>query len=412
MLSGVRGKIKWLVLYFDGDDVSTWFELLKSLVTSLPPKTQFLICCSEQEHFDILWDNSFIWAQGKCVKKTEIGQLLQEAKCYLHLVPQANEFVSIWCRDPFFFRFEASNPKTIYFSKTGYAPNNDFARLNWGQLNFPDFQIKESDAAQLGKSLYLSGGNFLADEDFILVGYLEFQRTWMPNEDTQSTFLSTLKTEQLALNTLLLWANGVNKQLFRKVHLLGKDVSFPKPSSFLGDKVFGHIDCYISLTSSHKIDVQGKKKYVLLVARIEQLFLPRSVPQTDWRDTISAWSNCLDAVAQQLEATGDFEILRNPVPVFALCYWDLDEAHPRLLRPYLGLMNNVLTEITPSTKKVWLPALKPALYLTDANEALAKIEQDNIRLWAALGFEVRVIDANFHPFWKWLGGIRCLTNHF
>jgi hypothetical protein len=412
MFSVVHSKIKWLTLFFDGDDVSIWIELLKSLVTSLPPKTQILICCSEQNHLDILWENTLIWAKGQHVKKTEIGQILQKAKCYLHLVPQANEFVSIWCRDPFFFKFKPSNPEIIYFSKTGYASNNDFARLNWGQLDSLNCQIKESDAAQLGKPLYLSGGNFLADEDFILVGYLEFKRTWLPTNDAQSTFIHTLKTEQEALNTLLSWANEDNNRPFEKVHLVGKGVSFPKPSSFLGDKVFAHIDCYISLTNSYKMEASGEKKYVLLVARIEQLFMPLSVPQTDWHNTISTWNDCLDAVAQQLEGTGNFAILRNPIPAFVLCDWDLDKAQPRPLRPYLGLMNNVLTEITASTKTIWLPALKPALYLTDANDTLAKIEQDNRRLWTSLGFEVRVINTNFHPFWKWLGGLRCLTNQF
>jgi hypothetical protein len=80
--------------------------------------------------------------------------------------------------------------------------------------------------------------------------------------------------------------------------------------------------------------------------------------------------------------------------------------------PYLGLMNNALIERTQFKKKVWLSALTPAPYLTDVTETLAIMEQANIAMWVALGFEVRIIHANFHPFWQWLGGLRCLTNHF
>jgi hypothetical protein len=406
--STIRSKIKWIVLFFDGDDVSTWFHLLKSLIGSLPPKTQFLIGCSEQTHIDILWANTAIWANAKQVQKTERGQTLQKATCYLHLAPRANEFVTIWCRDPFFFKSKAQNGRNIYFSKTGYAPNNDFIRLNWSQLNFPTMRLQPSNDTTKGKSLYLSGGNFLADENFILVGYLEFRRTWLSNNTPPSpTFSNVLQTEQAALDALLSWANDEKGQPFRTVHLIGKGISFPKPSSFLGDKVFAHIDCYVSLTGSHRTNSNGQKKYVLLVARIEGLFLSKNAPQTDWDSTLTEWNTCLDAVAKQLKETGDFEVWRNPIPAFALCDWDFD-----LVRPYLGLMNNVLTEITKSSKKVWLSTLTSSLYPTDADEALARIEQTNISLWKDLGFDVGVIKADFHPFWKWFGGLRCLTNHF
>jgi hypothetical protein len=52
----------------------------------------------------------------------------------------------------------------------------------------------------------------------------------------------------------LAWANGENGQPFRKVHLLGKEIPLPKPSALLGDKMFAHIDGYISLTGTSKTD--------------------------------------------------------------------------------------------------------------------------------------------------------------
>jgi hypothetical protein len=151
---------------------------------------------------------------------------------------------------------------------------------------------------------------------------------------------------------------------------------------------------------------------VLLVARIEAIFMPKNAPKTNWESILAEWNTYLDAVAHQIEAIGDFEVWRNPIPLFALCYWDWDRACPYPSRPYLGLMNNALIERTQFNKKVWLSALTPAPYLTDVTETLAIMEQVNIDMWVALGFEVRIIHANFHPFWQWLGGLRCLTNHF
>ena len=83
--------------------------------------------------------------------------MLTKATCYLHLAPQANEFVNIWCRDPFFFKSMARNRRIIHVSKTGYAPNTDFKRLNWEQLKFPTMTLQPSNDIQKGKSLYLSG---------------------------------------------------------------------------------------------------------------------------------------------------------------------------------------------------------------------------------------------------------------
>ena len=410
--SSVRDKIRWITLYFDGDDASTWFMLLKSLLLSLPPKSQFLVCCSEQAHLDILWDNKSIWAKRKQVKKTQLGQTLQGAKCYLHFTPHAEESMNIWCRDPFFFKYKTHNLDVIYLSKTGYASKITFPRFNVTQLDFPRIQIQESDDNHDGEALYLSGGNLLADEDFILVGYPEFQRTWNGTDAPAPSFRSSLFDEKTAVAALLAWANGEKGQSFRKVHLLGKEIPLPKPSALLGDKMFTHIDGYISLTGTYRTDSNGKKKYVLLIARIEQVFMPKNAQKTNWEGILVEWNTYLDAVAHQIEDIGDFEVWRNPIPLFALCYWDWDTARPCPTRPYLGLMNNALIKMTKFNKKVWLSALTPAPYLTDSTEALAIIEQANIAMWAALGFEVRVIHANFHPFWKWLGGLRCLTNHF
>jgi hypothetical protein len=410
--SSVRGKIHWIILCFDGDDAAVWFQLLRSLLGSMPPKVKFLVCCSEQAHLDILWNNKAVWAKNRRVKKTTPGKTLQHAKCYLHTASHGEEVINIWCRDPFFFKSATHTPPSICLSKTGYGHSGELLRHSLNQLNFPYIHKLKPEDNKDAEALYLSGGNFLADEDFILVGFSEFQRTWNTVPDPKSAFRHSFADEQTALAVLSAWANGGREQPFRKICLVGKNIPVPKPSSLLGDKMFRHIDGYISLTGTYSINAKGEKKYILLVARIKRLFLPKNAAATDWSDILKEWNTFLDAVARQLESTGGFEVWRNPLPLFALCDWDWDTARPRPFRPYLGLMNNVLVEITKSSNKVWLPALKPAPYLTNATKTLAAIEQTNTALWQTLGFEVGIIDADFHPFWKWMGGLRCLTNHF
>lgn len=114
-------------------------------------------------------------------------------------------------------------------------------------------------------------------------------------------------------------------------------------------------------------------------------------------------------MAGQLYDTGDFEVRRNPIPVFAHCMWDYDNARPYPTRFYLGLLNNVLLQVEGASKQVWLPSLSQAPYLDGQTEYLTFIECANIALWVQLGYEVRLINADFHLFWHWMGGLRCMT---
>ncbi len=411
--NSMRRKIRWIILYFDGDDLAIWVSLLQSLFAFLPSSVQFVVFCSEQKHLELLWENRDGFSNGKIIKKIHQTQALEGAKCYLQYAPHLETAMNLWCRDPFFFKFPSSTSSVICLSKTGYASEITFPNDILMRLDFSTIEIAEADDADSNAALYLSGGNLLMDNDFVLVGYSEFQRTWNNPKPSTIPFCSSILDEQEAISDLLIWVNGKKKGEIRQVHLLGKDIAYPKASPFLGDKMFAHIDTHVSLTGTYKTDKMGKNKYVVLVARIEQLCLPSQVAKTDWEGVLAEWNTYLDAIARQLETIGCFEVRRNPVPLFLFCTWDWDNARHLPVRPYLGLLNNVLIEITKKRKSVWLSTLTPPPYRTDATaESLATLEHNNAALWTELGFKVQIIPTNFHVFWQNLGGLRCLTNHF
>jgi len=274
-------------------------------------------------------------------------------------------------------------------------------------LRLPGFHFLK-ETGRKGADLYLSGGNLLADENFLLTGYKEFQLSWQNGSEAHGDQYF-FKDETAAVTALLDWANGKGLMFYNKAYLVGKGAPFLAKDGLWGDSIFAHIDCYLSLTATRVTDASGCSRYVLLLAKADRILLPENTLRDREDGILQTLNNFLDSVAQQLADTGDFEVWRNSVPVFAHCAWDEDTARSYPVRFYLGLLNNVLVQAVNDAKLVWLPRLGGAKFLTGADEYLAHIEDENAALWTKLGYEVRFIDANFHPFWHWSGGLRCMT---
>lgn len=401
--SELRGQIAWLLLCFDGDERSHYAALLQALIEQLPDAAKLLVCCFRQEYATFLQERLGP-VLGDALQTIQGGRVPTNGKCFLW-VPK-NPGDSLWCRDPFLLKQHPHRGNltlhTTHFSKEGHCLCDALARLH-----IPGYPLPKAPKDG-GSQLHLSGGNLLADEDFLLVGHHEFKKTWQGGLDADSA-PPLLPDEPTAVEALLDWANG-GAGRYKKVHLVGLGVPYPPKDGLWGDKLFAHLDSYLSLTGTKTVDASGHFRYVLLVARADRVLMPEKAAPRNTEGLLQTLNAFLDGVAQQLADTGDFEVRRNPVPVFAHCAWDYEQARPYPVRFYLGLLNNVLLQVEEGDKQVWLPSLSEAPYTNGQLDYLASLERENIGLWRQLGYDVRLVKANFHPFWHWMGGLRCMTN--
>lgn len=403
--SEAHGHIKWLLLCFDGDDRWEYLAFVQALLQSLPVGTRLLICCSRPEYADFL-KGELDETLSESLRFVKFGRVPKHGKCFLWVPKNANDHVNPWCRDSFFLQ-KAPGEAYLTLCKTHYQYDNSFLCDALSRLRIPGLSLLK-EAGGRGEGLYLSGGNLLADEDFLLTGYHEFKLSWQ--NDLGGDISHPLpKNEADAVAALLDWANGTGPALYKKIYLVGQEAPFPRKDGFWSDSILGHIDCYLSLTATWTTDVSGRPRYVLLVARADRILLPDGVLWNKGEDLLQMLNLFLDKAAQQLADTGDFEVWRNPLPVFVHCAWDHDAERPYPVRFYMGLLNNVLLQVADGAKSVWMPRLGQAKFLTGAEAYLRSLEDSNTALWEKLGYKVRFVEANLHTFWQWRGGLRCMT---
>ena len=156
----------------------------------------------------------------------------------------------------------------------------------------------------------------------------------------------------------------------------------------------GHLDLYLSLSG-----VQEEGRYVVLVGRC--VLLPAARVQPALERQVEQLNAYLDRVAACLSGM-NFRVKRNPIPV-----WQGRQAAEADFLVY----NNCLLEVAEGTAPVvYLPQLSFGRPPGPGTEALVQLENDNIALWQALGFEVRLIRAAFQKALASLGALHCLSN--
>ena len=147
-----------------------------------------------------------------------------------------------------------------------------------------------------------------------------------------------------------------------------------------------HIDLFLSLAGR---DDHGRFTILVGDPRLAAEILDLPLPD-------HAMVEVFDDIAEQLAATPDFRVLRNPLPLI-----HVDEPAERLREWYFASANNVLVQDRPA-REVWLPSYGhppwPELKATDAA---------NVKIWRSLGYKVHLLP-DCHPLAYCLGGPNCL----
>ena len=375
LFSSVRGKIKILLVAVSNNDGADQYGRILALLHTLSAHTGLLVWCNSRavaEGFaDWLGQRGI---QAEC--RTLAEPIPAQFRCVL-LTPDDSgslTFYSHWVRDPFLWKPNANGGLTLLESQD--AQHEDAL---WGLLHLKNLHFEGAGAVALkSRAVPVAGGNILFDEDFVLVGAKQLRQSAAFNRQSDYT------------GDLLQLLNGDDKgQPFQRVIVIGEHTEQEPPKLI-------HIDLYLSLTGQR--DASGH--YLVFVGQCE-LLSGASSPDPDLSRSVAQMNAYLDAVEKQLLDAG-FGVLRNPVPV-------LQKRNTK--ESYLCSYNNCLTEVADGQQAlVWLARLSRGQEAEGWYEDLLRLEQANIDLWQGAGFEVRLVDANFHTILDDQGSLHCMTN--
>lgn len=366
--SSVRGKIKKLFLAVPDEGDMPHFERIASIAQQLSDGAGLLVWCNSADISAQLKND--LESRGIQTSSATFGDLLPaSALCVLVSPAAGREAYSRWVRDAFVFRALDADG-TVAFAKTGVPKHSD---LDWAKRHIQTLRFDDGTVfALLDVVVPVAGGNFLADHDFVLMGAQQLRSHLTAN--AKSTGLPPFAT---------FWHN---KAGIRVIEIGAHTTAAPRK--------LAHLDLYLSLTGCL---ARSSGRYVVFVA---QCALLSATPQPDLEPIVGRMNQYLDAVAVALEAEG-FQVLRNPVPVLK------NEQNGAF---YLCALNNCLTEVTASNRIVWLPNITEGQEGTTYHAQLQQAEQDNLLLWARLGFDARLIAGDFHTLLDEEGALHCFTN--
>lgn len=370
--SSIRGKIGVLMVAVTNIDGTDQYERILALLRTLSAHTGLLVWCNSREVMSRV--NAWLSEKGVTAECRLLDELLPAQFRCLLVAPQderALTFYSHWVRDPFVWKW--SEPEQLVLLGSVDAENEDslWVYLHLRMLNFAG----RGSVRVEGRSVPVAGGNILFDEDFVMVGAKQFRES-LAGADNSVGHASLLD----ALNS--------KGRPFSRVIEIG-DHTEQEPPKLI------HIDLYLSLTGMRKGD-----RYIVMVGRCEQV-TDTSVPDPDLARSIEQMNTYLDAVASQLENL-NFSVLRNPIPVVQ---------KQNTFASYLCAYNNCLTEVsTGAAPVVWLAALSFGQENTGYYAQIKQMENENIGLWTSLGYEVRLVEANFHTILDDQGSLHCITN--
>lgn len=372
--SSIRGKIKILMVAVTDLDGTDQYERILALLNSLRDHTGLLVWCNSQAALTRLeaWMNQ----NGAHVGRRLLGEEIPaEFRCIL-LAPESAMTLTQythWVRDPFVWKREENGNLALLGSVD--AKNEDSM---WGILHLKKLKIAGMGQVALKKgAIPVAGGNLLFDEDFVLVGAKQFRESHkgVGSEEGKKRLLNIMN------------GNDSGRPLSRVIEI-GAHTDQEPPKLV-------HLDLYLSLTG-----IRENGRCVALLGRCEAVN-GKADPNPDVQRMIGGMNEYLDAVAGQLTAEG-FAVRRNPLPVLQ---------KRNASESYLCAYNNCLTEVTEGQRPaVWLARLTHRQEAADHYEHLKRLEDENIALWENLGFEVRLVEANFHSILDDQGSLHCITN--
>ncbi len=382
-----------------------YWAVLLELLRKLPQHTRFIVLCSEENirlrTAEFLRSNGFFDYQEAFThaRGTALPRCLLLSPAYYQ---QEHRFTR-WVRDVFICRWDQKH-RVVQISEINNQGKAVAVNLTETSGAIPQI-IRAGDYTDLK----LMGGNLLLDSDFMLVGYKELHSAW---GDQLPDALKKIESR------LLKHLNEQTEKPFREVIFIGKtalekirilvtsirDWLHPQQSPEQSDNgLFNHLDMFLTITGTNS--AAGKPRLVL--ARAADLFTlgPADPKAIGILEKINA---IFDAFQEELQE--NFEVIRNPIPVF-IDYQSKSESGLHYTPPdrlYLGSYNNCLLE-NGKSQRIWLPQISISKEHALHGKRLQEIELKNKLLWEKLGFQVTFIEANFHPFLRMHGGLHCMT---
>ena len=351
LIPTVRGKIKLMVMVFDPSEASYW-NILRQLDRQLSKWTDIMVFTRTEEDRDILKKGK--WSRRIKIKENTLTGL------------------SPWVRDSF-FSFVSDNQlaKIIEFKRKPSEPNPELAETIAGN----EVPVEEFDW------FIAEGGNILIDENYVIIGWNDFQNmiSYLHSKKECSALDDCFSDVRDKILSLL--NHGGNQ--YKEVIVIGQP---PLPGKERTQVTFApHIDLFISLTGQKS--PEGKPI----------IFIPFAVPDKPKSAAKSDLINSeLNGVINQLKER--FCIMRNPMPITA----EGGKCYP-------CFYNNCLVEIYENSRKVWIPSFGTGS--EKWKKDLKPFDELNRKLWENIGFEVFLIESDFHNLSKnGEGSLHCITN--
>ena len=370
--SSVCGKIRILLMAIPDVGDKLHFERVVAVLNKMPGHCTVVVWCNSLEIRDALL--RFLENTGfnkDDIAEGKVGQVLPTtARCVILLPDEDFLGYSHWTRDPFVFRKLENGDVEIIKSSVAKSDTVGWADEHLGRLQFKNIpkRLKVSTAL-----IPVAGGNILFDQDFIMLGAREL-KSFIENPPQQHN-----KVIQALLRTF----NGGDTGPFTRVIEIGKHTE-NEPD------LLRHIDLYLSLAGS----CDKNEPYSILLGSCEAGFDANE----DELNKLKGLNTYLDAVAEDLKSQ-NFDVRRNRIPVL--------KSEDKI---YLCSYNNCLTEVTNTSKRVWMPQASYGQNASPFYQKLLEIERETAAIWSQLGFEVNFIEADFHSIMDDVGALHCITN--
>ncbi|MEM1137316.1 MAG: hypothetical protein AAGI07_15870 [Bacteroidota bacterium] len=390
LVPSIRGKIKTMVMGFEANEPH-YIAILEQLDKKMSKHTEIVIFCRSKADLRTLQNNNN-WKWTKRMKFS--GNFLSN--------------LSRWIRDPL-----------LAINKNGQLSeiielNSQAGIANYliqGLAEHISMQISapEKNATILNVGWFeADGGNILVDQNFILIGWNDFQKIMIAlyqknrciniptcYRTTKQEILNVFNqgtstyTEVIIIGEPPRLPLGTSKKNYlmhkHRLKLFTTDLWRTTKNSELQLRELMHLDLFLSLTGQM---YQNKPVVFLAYAvPVKPSLIKRAVDI----------NNQLRRVQRQLETR--FHIMRNLIPVVE------NSNHEE----YTCFYNNCLVEVTDSSNKVWIPSFGTGI--EEWKKELESFDSLNMDLWKQLGFEAYLIESDFHNLCEnGRGALHCITN--
>ncbi|MFN3195268.1 MAG: hypothetical protein ACE364_04895 [Chlorobiota bacterium] len=420
LISSAHGKIKKLLLTIpdyvtEEKDVTTQATGLKSLIASLPNYIELIILT--HDHKPTI-DKIKKW----------LNDSGHRGNFKIVLAEYDLNFL-VWAEDAY-ATIKSEDSGDIYLMEP-------FEFKRSGDALIADYISHATDIKSSQAPVYFQGGNILIGDDFYFIGKdYPLKTLKLGSVNLTSEERKNIKNARKLYNTYLdnkrrlvfpgtakanhdtgLQLSKINNEYFLEVH--GRGVGKFQP-------IF-HIDMFISLLGRDE-----ENKYTVLVGDPK---LASDIINENSEIEYLLSSNALvlkfKEVAEQLENEG-FKVVRNPLPYIYMdsveddkwgyerLYYEFGEKTTNEIYKwmqeqgmdtinvrewYFATSNNVLTEITETSKTVWIPT-----YGYGDWQVLKHTDKLNKEIWENYGFNVVQLD-DFNPFSYRLGAAHCISKY-